>query len=80
MKYIIMCGGKYGGYPKQILKVMGESLLSRTIRLLRSYGAEDIAVSTNDSLIEVASQRCGVQVLHHNNNYEYGYEEKKAWL
>ncbi len=79
MRYIIMCGGKYGDYPKQMLKVMGENILYRTIRLLRAYGAEDIAVSTNDSLVEVASQRYGVQVLHHNNNYEYGKNEH-FWL
>lgn len=80
MRYIIMCGGKYGGYPKQLLKVMGESLLSRTIRLLRSYGAEDIAVSTNDDLVKFVCIRNNVPVLSHDNEYVYGHEENKAWL
>lgn len=80
MKYIIMCGGKYGGYPKQLLKVMCESLLSRTIRLLRSYGAEDIAVSTNDDLVDFVCIGLNVPVLSHDNGYVYGHEENKAWL
>lgn len=80
MRYIIMCGGKYNWFPKQLIPIMGESLLKRTIRLLRSYGAEDIAVSTNDPLIEITSKKYGVPVLRHHNVYVYGHEDNKAWL
>ena len=79
MKYIIMCGGKYNRFPKQLIPILGESLLKRTIRLLLSYGAEEIAVSTNEPLIERASEKYGVTVLHHNNNYEYGKNDH-YWL
>lgn len=80
MKYIIMCGGKYGDYPKHLIRIMGERILDRTIRLLRAYGVMDIAVSTNSNIIEGAAMRNGVPTLRHENSYEYGHEEKKAWL
>ena len=80
MKYIVMCGGRYGDYPKQLLKVMGERILERTIRLLRAYGAEDIAVSTNSNIIEGMAMKCGVPALRHANDYVYGEEESKRWL
>lgn len=38
MKYILMCGGNYKDKfetPKQLLKVNGEILVERTIRLLK---------------------------------------------
>lgn len=79
MKYIIMCGGKYGNYPKQLLKVMGERILDRTIRLLRSYGAEDISVSTNSNIVEGVAMNNGVPVLRHDNDYQYG-ENQHKWL
>lgn len=81
MKYIIMCGGKYGEYPKHLTYVMGERILERTIRLLRAYGVSQIAVSTNSNVVEgVAMMRNGVPVLRHDNGYVYGHEENKAWL
>lgn len=80
MKYIIMSGGKYGDYPKQLLKVMGERILERTIRLLRAYGVEDIAVSTNSNIVEGVAMKNGVPVLRHANDYVYGEEESKRWL
>ena len=44
MKYIIMCGGKYPKFeiPKQLLKVNGEVLVERTIRLLKENGITNI--------------------------------------
>lgn len=80
MKYIIMCGGRYGDYPKHLIRIMGERILDRTIRLLRAYGIMDIAVSTNSNIIEGAAIRNEVPTLRHENSYEYGHEEKKAWL
>ena len=75
MKYIIMCGGKYGDAPKQLLTVMGERIVERTIRLLRAYGVKDIAISSNDPRFE----ELGVPVLKHENDFEYGKNENK-WL
>lgn len=81
MKYIIMCGGHYEGYPKHLLRIMGEHIISRTIRLLRAYGAEYILVSTNNSIIEgVVTKIYGIPTLHHDNDYVYGEEERKCWL
>ena len=79
MKYIIMCGGKYGDYPKHLIRIMGERILDRTIRLLRAYGVMDIAVSTNSNIIEGAAMRNGVLTLRHENSYEYGKNEH-YWL
>lgn len=77
MKYIIMAGGKYDnfGTPKQLLKVNGEVIIERTIKLLKENGIEDISVSTNNPTFEYLK----VPILHHNNTYEskngkiYGY-------
>ena len=67
MKYIIMCGGSYAEWetPKHLLKVLGEPIVMRTIRLLRENGVEDIAISSNNPAFE----GLGVPVLHHENGY-----------
>lgn len=67
MKYIIMCGGEYPKFetPRQLLKVNGETIVDRTIRLLRERGIEDIAISSNDDIFGMF----GVPVLKHKNNY-----------
>ena len=67
MRYIIMCGGTYPKWstPRQLLKVNGETLVDRTIRLLRENGVDDIAISSNDP----AFDSFGVPVLHHYNDY-----------
>ena len=70
MKYIIMCGGKYQHFtekPRQLIKVNGEILIERTIRLLRKNGIKDIAISTNYEDFNYL----GVPILKHNNSYEY---------
>ena len=48
MKYIIMCGGKYHEIKefRPLIKINNESLVERTIRLLKELCVEDIAVST----------------------------------
>ena len=68
MKYIIMCGGKYRGWetPRQLTKINGESIVERTIRLLREDGVENIAISSNHEAFE----HFGVPVLHHENPYD----------
>lgn len=84
MKYIIMCGGVYNKWetPRQLLKVNGEVLVERTIRLLRENGIDDIAISTNDPRFDYLD----VEILHDDCNlYEYGGSEEntnalKSWL
>ena len=68
MKYIIMCGGTYQQWeiPRQLQKIHGEMIVSRTIRLLRENGASDIAISTNIPVFK----RLGVPVLEHNNDFK----------
>ncbi len=66
MKYILMCGGSYAEWetPRQLVKICGEPILARSIRLLREYGVKDIAISTNDARFEVF----GLPILHHDNS------------
>lgn len=77
MKYIIMCGGEYNQFkvPKQLAKRNGETLVERTIRLLRENKVEDIYISSNNPIFD----NFGVQRIDHNNSYKvidgklYGY-------
>lgn len=81
MKYIIMCGGEYRSkMPKQFLKIMGERIIERTVRLLRAYGVKDIAISTNSYYFNGISARMCVPILVHDNDYIYGHEERHCWL
>lgn len=67
MKYIIMCGGRYDDWqtPRQLSKIQGETVLDRTIRILRQNGVKDIAISSNDPIFE----QFNVPVLKHPNSY-----------
>lgn len=83
MKYIIMCGGNYPEFEirKQLLKVNGEVLVERTIRLLKENGIEDIAISTNCDKFDYL----GLPILSQENKYVNGNanENKKSeycWL
>lgn len=73
--YIIMCGGKYGNFPKQLIRIMGERIVERTIRLLRAYGVEDIAISSNSPFFAGMD----VPTLHHDNDFVYG-KNTHSWL
>lgn len=77
MRYIILCGGKYDNFhkPKQLLKVNGEVIVERTIRLLRENGITDIAVTSNNGDFDYLD----VPVLRHLNSYEYIKGEKYGW-
>ena len=68
MKYIIMCGGSYEKWetPKHLVKIHGEPLVARTIRLLRENGVTDIAISTTNVR---AFLGFGVTILRHHNPY-----------
>ena len=76
MKYIIMCGGNYDNFeiPKQLSVINGETLVERTIRLLKENGIEDYYISSNNPIFEKYAK-----VLHHENNFKvengkvYGY-------
>lgn len=67
MLYIIMAGGDYDNWPmpKQMAVIYGEPLIARTIRQLRKYGVENIAISSQNPIFE----QFGVPVLKHNNEY-----------
>ena len=69
MKVIIMCGGVYDNFttPKPLSVINGETLLERTIRLLKSRKITDIAISSNDRQY----LNYGCQLLIHNNSYKY---------
>lgn len=74
MRYIIMCGGKYEWFttPKQLFKINGESLVARTIRLLRENGITDIAISSKDPRFD----NFGVSRIEHDNDFEVKNGEK----
>lgn len=67
MKYIIMCGGDYVKWetPRQLVKIEGEELVARTIRLLREAGVTDINISSNNPIFE----KFNIPVLKHDNLY-----------
>ena len=78
IKYIIMCGGKYKEWetPRQLIRIRGEAIIERTIRLLRENNVEDIAISTNNPAFEPIAERLDVPILHHENQwYVRGYED-----
>ena len=68
MKVIIMCGGVYDHFkiPKQLSVVNGETLVGRTIRLLKENGITDISISSNDPRFDEYAPR-----LEHTNSYKY---------
>ena len=72
-KYIIMCGGKYNHWesPRQLTKLNGEPIISRTYRLLSECGIpeSDIFVSTNIPEIQKFCENHYIQVLWHENNW-----------
>jgi len=67
MLYIIMCGGDYLDWkiPRHFTEINGETLIDRTIRLLKENGVKDIAISSNNPLFE----QFGIPVLKHENGY-----------
>lgn len=77
MKYIIMAGGKYNHLetPKHLLKVNGEVIIERTIRLLKENGIDDIAISTTNPAFDYLN----IPILKHNNTYEFNQGETKGY-
>lgn len=62
-----MCGGNYNKWetPRQLMKVNGEIIVERTIRLLKENGIKDIAISTNNPEFEYLN----IPILKHENNF-----------
>lgn len=69
MKFIIMCGGFYDIFetPKQLSIINGETLVGRTIRLLKENGISDISISSKDRRFDIFN----VPRLEHENSYKY---------
>ena len=74
MWYVIMCGGNYE-FQKPLVKINGETLVERTIRLLKENGIEDIFISSNNKGYE----DFGVPILKHANKYVHETNEG-SWL
>ena len=72
MKYVIMCGGRYENWvtPRQLAEVKGETLVARTVRLLKLVGVseKDILVSTNIPVIQEYCNTHNMNVLWHDKN------------
>lgn len=68
MKYIIMCGSR-DILPRHLMKINNETLVERTIRLLRENNVSDIAITTNNNGFD----GFGVPVLHHKNPCRPGH-------
>ena len=71
-----MCGGVYDNFttPKSLSVINGETLLERTIRLLKENGVDDILISSNDSQFE----KYGI-VIYHENSYKYVNEKSEGY-
>lgn len=70
-----MCGGRYHEWetPRHLLKVNGEMIVARTMRLLRENGVTDIAISSDNPVFEGLC----VPILKHDNSY-YAKSRKKV--
>ena len=79
MKYVIMCGGNYGDFetPKQLTIINSETLVDRTIRLLKENGVNEIYITSNDKRFD----KCNAPRLEHNNTYKaMGDKLEGYWL
>lgn len=76
MKYIIMCGGHYPHLqsPRQLWTINGETILARTIRLLRAEGINDIYISYNEPIFEEKALEYNVGVVKQDET------EFKRWV
>ena len=67
MKYIILCGSNHAlinGVPRQLVKIGGERVLDRTIRLLRKNGVKDIYITATDPAFDL----CNAEVIHYDSS------------
>lgn len=73
MHYIILCGSNHeliNGVPRQLVKIRGERILDRTIRLLRENGVKEISITATDPAFH------GVDA----NIIEYYQAEVGTWI
>lgn len=68
MQYIIMCGGEYRDFkkPKALSVINGETLVERTIRLLKENKINEIYISATDKIFD----NIKIPKLRHNNSYK----------
>ena len=64
MKYIIMADGKgrrwnnFDNIPKHLIEINGETLLSRTVRLLKEFNSDaEVIITSHDPRYEVEGAR-----------------------
>lgn len=58
--------------PKHLQVVEGETIIGRTIRLLKMFGVNDISISTNNPVFK----QFGLPILSHQNSYNVnGYND-----
>jgi len=69
MKYIILCGTCYkiNGVQRQLVKIKGERIVDRTIRLLRSNGVEDIAITTTSG----SFANCDAEIIRYDSSGDW---------
>ena len=67
MKYIILCGSNHAlinGVPRQLVKIGGERVLDRTIRLLRKNGVKDIYITATDPAFDL----CNAEIIKYDSS------------
>lgn len=70
MKYIILCGSNHAlinGTPRQLVKIGGERVLDRTIRLLRKNGVKDIYITATDPAFDL----CNAEVIPYDSRGQW---------
>lgn len=76
MKYVIMCGVSGTCYdnehPRQLLKVNGEVIVERTIRLLKANGVDDIVITSQHPAFDKYAKRIEIPNAYDPEN-ERGY-------
>lgn len=73
-----MCGGTYREWekPRHLLEYNGETIVGRTIRLLKEQGVKDISISTDNPLFA----NFGLPILKHENDYDAkGYNDNTGY-
>lgn len=78
MKVIIMCGGNYKKWetPRHLTKINGETLVERTVRLLKENKVEDIFISTNNPAFDYID----VPKLKHSNDFTVDDKINGYWV
>lgn len=79
MKYIILANytnKNLFDMPKQLIKINGEPIIVRTIRLLKENGIKDILISSNNKLFDNLGAKRYTPI---NNHYD-GTKESGYWL